>query len=150
MIYICEQRSLNPIINGTVFGSIDYCTTNYSSFTLTQVEDFDHRISQDPAEKMWESHRILQENTEIPWNTEAVFRPEIVRIFSSGFLSTSCAFRQEPATNHWKKSEKISGLNTASMFQGIPVFSDRNRPVLIDLGRHMIDLLTMSVGWFFQ
>ncbi len=30
---------------------------------------------------------------------EAVFRPEIFRIFSGRFLSTSCAFRQEPAVS---------------------------------------------------
>jgi hypothetical protein len=40
-------------------------------------------------------HRILQENTGNRWNMEAVFRPEIVWIFSGGFLSTSCAFRPE-------------------------------------------------------
>ncbi len=33
-----------------------------------------------------------------------------------------------------KKVQKISGRNTASMFQRFPVFSGRNRPVLIDLG----------------
>jgi hypothetical protein len=38
---------------------------------------------------------------------EAVFRPEIVQIFSGGFLSISCAFRQEPARNHQKKSENF-------------------------------------------
>ncbi len=38
---------------------------------------------------------------------EAVFRPEICWIFSGGFLSISCAFRQEPAGNHRKKSEKF-------------------------------------------
>ncbi len=38
---------------------------------------------------------------------EAVFLPEVVRIFSGGFLSTSCAFRQEPAGNHRKKSENF-------------------------------------------
>jgi len=41
------------------------------------------------------SHGILQENTGNRWNMEAVFWPEIVRIFSGGFLPTSCAFRQE-------------------------------------------------------
>jgi hypothetical protein len=57
------------------------------------------------------SRRILQENTGNRWNMEAVFRPEIVRIFSGGFLSTSCAFRQEPAGNHRKKSENFpSGI----------------------------------------
>ncbi len=39
IIYICERRGLNPITNGTVFGSIDYCTTNYSSFTLKYIID---------------------------------------------------------------------------------------------------------------
>jgi hypothetical protein len=39
---------------------------------------------------------------------EAVLRPEIVRIFSGGFLPTSCTFRQEPGGKHWKKSEKFS------------------------------------------
>jgi hypothetical protein len=46
-----------------------------------------------------ESRGILQENTGNRWNMEAVFRPEIVRIFSDGFLSTSCAFWQELAGN---------------------------------------------------
>jgi hypothetical protein len=32
------------------------------------------------------SRGILQENTENRWNMEAVFRPEIVRIFSGGFM----------------------------------------------------------------
>jgi hypothetical protein len=63
---------------------------------------------------MRESHRILQENTGNRWNMEAVFRPKIIRIFSGGFLSTSCAFQQEPAENHRKKIRKISGRNTAS------------------------------------
>jgi hypothetical protein len=56
---------------------------------------------------MRESHQILQENTENRWNMEAVFRSEIARIFPGGFLSTSCAFRQEPTGNHRKKSENF-------------------------------------------
>jgi len=36
---------------------------------------------------------------------EEIFQPEIVQIFSGGFLSISCAFRQEPVGNHRKKSE---------------------------------------------
>jgi hypothetical protein len=52
-------------------------------------------------------NRILQESTRNRWNIEAVFRPENFRIFSGRFLSTSCAFQQEPAANHWKKSEKF-------------------------------------------
>jgi hypothetical protein len=53
------------------------------------------------------SRGILQENTGNRWNVEAVLRPEIVRIFSGGFLSTSDAFWQEPAGNHRKKSENF-------------------------------------------
>jgi hypothetical protein len=64
------------------------------------------------------SHGILQETCgkvaesctktpEIAGTMEAVFRLEIVWIFSGGFLSTSCAFRQETARNHRKKSGKF-------------------------------------------
>jgi hypothetical protein len=59
---------------------------------------------------MQESHRILQENTGNRWNMEAVLRPEIVRIFSGGFLCF-------PAGTSRKSSEKIrkfSGRITAS------------------------------------
>jgi hypothetical protein len=52
------------------------------------------------------SRRILQENTDNRWNIEAVFRSEIDRIFSARFLPASCAFRQESAGNHRKKSGK--------------------------------------------
>ncbi len=63
--------------------------------TSPQVDDSGYQIPRNPAGKMWESHRILQEKTGNRWNMEAVFRPELVRFFSGGFLSTSCAFRQE-------------------------------------------------------
>jgi hypothetical protein len=53
-------------------------------------------MSPDPAGKPWKSPEV-----------EAVFRPEIYWIFSGGFLSISCAFRQEPVGNHRKKSEKF-------------------------------------------
>ncbi len=70
----------------------------------SQVDDCGHRIQRDPAGKMRESHWILQENTENRWNMEAVFRPEIVGIFSG-------AFWQEPAGNRQKKSENFpSGI----------------------------------------
>ncbi len=77
------------------------------SIAYTQVDDSGHRISQDPARKMRESHHILQESTGNHWNMEAVFRPENFRIFSGGFLPTSCAFQQEAGGKHWKKSEKF-------------------------------------------
>jgi hypothetical protein len=80
----------------------------------TQVDDSGHRIPRDAEGKKRESHWILQENTGNRWNMEAVFRPEIVRIFSGGFLSISCAFWQEPAGNHQKKMRQFSGRNTAS------------------------------------
>jgi hypothetical protein len=51
---------------------------------------------------------ILLYSTLYRWNMEAVFRPEIVRIFSGGFLPTFCAFRQESGGKHWKKSEKFT------------------------------------------
>jgi hypothetical protein len=69
---------------------------------------------------MRESHRIPQESTGTHWNVEAVFRPEIVRIFSGGFLPVSCAFRQEPAgillpQNHRKYPEAtVSGLDRST------------------------------------
>jgi hypothetical protein len=62
---------------------------------------------------MRESHRILQESTRNRWNMEAVFRPEIFRIFSGGFLPTSCDFRQKPGRKSLEKIPKISGPNTA-------------------------------------
>jgi hypothetical protein len=56
---------------------------------------------------MRDSHRILQENAGNRRNMEAVFRPEIVRIFSGRLLRISCAFLQELAGNDRKKSEKF-------------------------------------------
>ncbi len=50
-------------------------------------------------------HWIVQKNIRNRWNMETVFRPDIGRIFSGGFLSNSCASRQEPAGNRRKKSE---------------------------------------------
>ncbi len=61
---------------------------------------------------------------------EAVFRPEIVRIFPVN----SCQVPLRSDRNRPEIIGKISGRNTASMFQGVPVFFGRNRPVLIDLG----------------
>jgi hypothetical protein len=44
---------------------------------------------------------------EINGNTEAVFRPESLWIFSVDFRLASRSFRQETPVNHWKKSENI-------------------------------------------
>jgi hypothetical protein len=69
----------------------------------------------------------LQENTGNRWNMEAMFRPEIVWIFFGGFLPTSCAFRQEPARNHRKKSENfLTGilLPCSSNFRRFPAGTD--------------------------
>jgi len=43
-----------------------------------------------------------------------------------------------PTENHRKKSRKISGRNTASMFQRFPVFSCRKRHVFLDLGGNQL------------
>ncbi len=50
-------------------------------FIGTQIDHSCHRISQDLAGKMLESHWILQENTGNIWNMEAVFPPGIFRWF---------------------------------------------------------------------
>ncbi len=71
-------------------------------FLRSQVDDSGHRIPRHPVWKMQESHWILHEDTGNRWNMEAVVRPQIVRIYSGGFLSTSCAFRQEPAGKNSK------------------------------------------------
>jgi len=64
----------------------------------SQVDHSCHRILQDLAGKMRESHRILQENTGNIWNMEAVFPPGIFRIFSD-------VFRKDPLGKHWNLSE---------------------------------------------
>jgi len=58
----------------------------------TQVDDSSYWKRADPAGKMRESHRILQENTGKNRKMEAVFRPEIV-----GFFPVT--FRPFPAKN---------------------------------------------------
>jgi len=101
-LYSSESDDDDPRSSKTT-SSIIICIENGA----TQVDDSGNRIPQDSSGKMRESHRILQESTENRWNMEAVFRPKIVWIFPGGFLSTSCAFRQEPARNHREKSEKF-------------------------------------------
>ncbi len=61
------------------------CKNKFQFLNITQVDHSCHRISQDLAGKMRESHRILQENTGYIWNMEAVFPPGIFRIFSDDF-----------------------------------------------------------------
>jgi hypothetical protein len=105
-------------------------------FILAQDEDSGHHILQDPAGKMRKSHRIPWETTGNSSEMEAVFRPEVFRIF---FRWIPVNFRYFPAGTGRKSSEKIrqfSGGNTASTFQRFPVLSCRNRPVIFDLGVH--------------
>jgi hypothetical protein len=66
--------------------------------------------------------RILQENTGNCWNMEAVFRPEIVRMFSDGFLGSYYAFWQEPAGNHRKKSENFPAATL--LLQNHPIYPE--------------------------
>ncbi len=84
-----------------------------------------------------ESHLILKENTGNRWSVEAVFQPEIFRIFSGGFLLTSCAFRQEPGGKHWKNRKnfrpeycfhKITGINRNRPFPGRTVRPGNKMP----------------------
>jgi hypothetical protein len=70
---------------------------------------------------MRQNQRILQESTGNFWTMEAVFHPENFRIFFGKFLSTSCAFRQEPVGNHWKKSDKfLAGILLPQNYRNYP------------------------------
>jgi hypothetical protein len=54
---------------------------------------------------------------------EAIIRPESLWIFSDGFQSISCAFRQESIGNHREKSEKFPAgilLPSSSYFRCFP------------------------------
>jgi hypothetical protein len=96
MLKLCPVRRLSSVLSPLTIPS--------------QVDDSGHRIPRDPAGKMLESHRILQEDTGNLWNMEAVFRPEIARWIPVNFLCL-------PAGTGRKSSEKIrkfSGRNTAS------------------------------------
>jgi hypothetical protein len=65
---------------------------------------------------------IVQENTRNSWNIEAVFWTGIVRIFYGGFLSSSCAFWQEPTRNHRNYPElAVSGLGRSTWEQILSV-----------------------------
>ncbi len=79
-----------------------------ADFRILQVQESKSWMIESPATQDKDSgHRILQENTGNRWNIEAVFWLEIFRIFSGGFLPTSCAFQQEPVGNHRQKSRKF-------------------------------------------
>jgi len=54
--------------------------------------------------------------------------------FFRGFLTISCAFRQEPGGKHWKKNLKTSGRNTASTKSPELHGTGRFRAGLFDLG----------------
>jgi hypothetical protein len=70
-------------------------------------------LALDLAGKMWESHRILQENTENVWNIAAVFPPGIFHFFlmiSGRILPESTGSCRNPPKKIWK----ITGRNNAS------------------------------------
>jgi hypothetical protein len=75
-LYSRESDDDDPRPSKTT-SSIIICIENGT----TQVDDSGHRIPQDSSGKMRESHRILQESTRNRWNMEALFWPEIFRIF---------------------------------------------------------------------
>jgi hypothetical protein len=90
----------------------------------TQVDDSGHRIPQDSAGKMQESHRILHESTGNCWKMEAVFWPEMFRILPVD----SC---QLPVLSGRNRAESI-GKNPKNFrpeycFQKITVIT-QNRP----------------------
>ncbi len=95
----------------------------------TQGDRSCHRISQDLAWKMRESHRILQGNTGNIWNMEAVFPPGIFRIFfpmiSGRILLGSTRICRNPP----KKIQKIPRpeycFQLHSIFRCIPAVSRR-------------------------
>ncbi len=74
--------------------------------------------------------RFRSENTGIPWNMEAVFKPEIFSDFFQWFVAGSCRNAQEVDRNPPEKIRTISGRNTASSsreFRCFPAGSgDRN------------------------
>jgi len=93
---------------------------NSLRFSRTQLDDSGHRIQQDAGGKM-------RENTRNRWNVQPVLQPEIIRIFSSGFLPTSSAFRQKRLENIGKHPKifhpeycfhKITGIIWNQQFSG--------------------------------
>jgi hypothetical protein len=73
----------------------------------------------DLAGRVWESHRILKENTGNIWNMEAVFPPGIFQNFFDDF-------RTDPVGKHENLSEssgKIPDQNIASNFLVFSVVS---------------------------
>ncbi len=95
-----------------------------------------HRISQDLAGNMRESHRILQGNAGNIWNMEAVFPPGISRIFSDDF-------RTDPARKHRNLSESTEKnpensrpeycFQLPSIFRCIPAVSRRTSFTLVQM-----------------
>ncbi len=82
-LLLCRSSSKNRHLFSFDFSSTDIeITKQMKTIIDTQVNDSDHRISLDPAGK----HRKSLEHG-------SSMSTEIVRIFSGGFLSTSCDFR---------------------------------------------------------
>jgi hypothetical protein len=100
----------------------------------TQIEDFGHRIPQDPAGKTREIHRILQEYTGHRWNMEAVFWAGNCLDFFRWIPANSYTFQQEPVGNNRKKTRKIPVRNTAATNSPELPGTGRFRAGLFDLG----------------
>ncbi len=89
----------SKLINSCIYIS-RWCYKSWKEKKKTQADDSGHQILKDPAGKM-------RESTGNRWNMKVVFRTENFRLFSGGFLPTSCTFLQELVGKHWKKSEKF-------------------------------------------
>jgi hypothetical protein len=76
----------------------------------TQVDDSGLRNRPERGGKMigsgWKTRR----------NAEAVFRPEIVRIFSGSFPGVSCRKEREASRKSPEKIRRLFGRNTAARF----------------------------------
>ena len=70
----------------------------------TQIEDYGHRIPQDPVGNKRERQQILQGSAVNRQNWKQYSNRKCIGFFSSGFQSISCVLQQKPVGNHRKKS----------------------------------------------
>ncbi len=106
--------------------------TNESPTKEFEIEDFILSNSSLPMSMVPDtgSREILQESTENRRNMEAVFRPEIFRIFPADF----CQLPVLSGRNRAESIEKIPGRNTASTKSPELLKTGRFRAGLFDLG----------------
>jgi hypothetical protein len=99
----------------------------------------------DSGGKMRESHRILQE-------IAGTGKQYSGRIFSGGFLLSSCAFRQEPLRNHREKFRPgycFHGPATSCIFLPKSARTFWFRYIFISLRGRIRDIHGGGSGWIF-